>query len=65
VASDGKGLLSNTFLEAAIASKAPDLVVDDIELGLIVCGSQVFRCNSETDSVGNALAEEASGKLHT
>lgn len=65
VASDRKGLLPNTFLEAAVASKAPDLIVDDIEVGLVVCGSQVFRCNSETDSVGNALAKEASGKLRT
>jgi hypothetical protein len=64
VASDGKGLLPNT-LEATVASEAPDLVVDDIEVGVVVYSSQVFRCNSETDSVGNALAEEASSKLQT
>jgi hypothetical protein len=65
VARDGKGLLPNTFLKAAVASEAPYLVVDDIEIGLIVCGGQVFRCNSETNSIGNALAKEASGKLQT
>ena len=63
MASVGKGLLPNTFVEAAVAGGAPDLVVDDIEIRFVVCGSQMFRCNSETDSVGDALVEKASGKL--
>ena len=52
-------------LEAAVASEAPDLVIDDIEVGLVVYGIQVFRCNIETDSVDDALAEEGTAQLQT
>ena len=41
-----------SVLEAAIVSEAPDLV---FEVGLVICGGEVFRCHSETDGVDNSM----------
>jgi hypothetical protein len=63
VASEGERFLADAFLQAAVAAEAPDLVVDDVEAGLVVGRGEVLGCHGEADGVRDALAQEPSREL--
>lgn len=65
MAGERERLLSDTFLKAAVADEAPDLVVDDGVGGLVVCGGEVLGGDGEAEGVGDALAEQARRELDT
>jgi hypothetical protein len=64
VTSERAGFARDTLHEAAIAEEAVGVVVDEIETRLVEAGSGVSLGNGKTDSVGNTLAEGASGDLN-
>lgn len=55
----------NTLHQAAITKEAVCVVVDKVVAGLVEDGSGVSLCNGKTNSVGDTLAERASGDLNT
>lgn len=57
--------LADTFLQTAITSETPDLVLDDRKSVPIVSGSHVLVGHGESDGVGNTLTEKTGGQFDT
>jgi hypothetical protein len=65
VAGSGCGLTSNALHSAAIAEEHERVVVDQLEVGLVEDGRCMRLRNSETDCIGETLAERASRDFNT
>ena len=60
-ACQGRRFVGDTLHQAAIAQEAPGVVVNDGVAGAVELRGQGFLGNRETDRVGKALAQRASG----
>ena len=61
----GGSLAGNTLHGAAITEEHKCVVVDQVEAGLVEDSRGMRLRDSETDGIGETLAERASGDLNT
>jgi hypothetical protein len=57
--------LTHTLLKTSVTSHAPDLAIDNWESILVEPRPELLPGHSETDRIGNALAERTGRALHT
>lgn len=55
--------LTNTLLETPITSEAPNLVVDNLQIILVVDRCQVLGGHGHTNSIGDALTKRSGGNF--
>ena len=65
VTSSRSGLTGNTLHSTAIAEEAVCVVVEEVVSGFVEDTTAVSLGNSQTNSVGETLAEGTSGHLNT
>ena len=63
VPGEGDGLLGDTFLEAAVAVDAEDVLVENRVLRRVEAGGGAFSGERVADGIADALAERAGGRL--
>src|SRR4051812_5283685 len=65
VASQGRRLVGDPFLQVAIAADRVDVEVEDLEAGGVVAGGEPLRGDGHPDARCDPLSERAGGALHT
>jgi hypothetical protein len=61
MAREGDSFFGNTFLEAAVAEKSEDVMIENCVFCCVVESGGAFARESKTDGIGDALAERAGG----
>src|SRR5580692_9016911 len=57
-------LRADAFHQATVAANGIDVVIEEIEAGLVVSAAEPFPCDGHADAVGDALAERSRRRLH-
>ena len=64
MAREGDSFFGNTFLEAAVAEKSEDVMIENCVICSVVESSGAFARESKTDGIGDALTERAGGGFY-